>query len=155
MQLTHIPTLTLLSVLLFPQVLAQKTQYPPCLDDCIKKNLASSWCDGDETGVKKDQCTCDTYTMGAANRAVACVRTNCSKEEQVSYASNIPALCRGTLFPGLEVPTGTTTTDSTPTGTAGAANGAATSSAAAVPFVGNMKTGQLVVVGGVAVAMFL
>ncbi|KAK4182150.1 hypothetical protein QBC35DRAFT_194105 [Podospora australis] len=160
MQLPTIPLLSI-SLLLASPVLTQRTTNPPCVQDCITKNLASSFCDGDETGAALDKCTCDTYTSGNAGRAASCVKQNCSREDQVVYARYIPTLCRDQFFPGLQVPDasstgGLTATTGTniPTGT-GSGAGAASSTAAAVPLVGSWGVEQLVAVGGVLVAMVL
>ncbi|KAK0631222.1 hypothetical protein B0T14DRAFT_501322 [Immersiella caudata] len=111
---------SLILATLLASALAQTIPNPPCIEDCIDKNLNSSHCDGGETGEALAQCTCASHFAGT--RRFDCVKT-CSKEDQAIYAGKLPALCREQLLPGI---TAVTTGSGSPTTTGGGGGGAAT-----------------------------
>ncbi|KAK4443729.1 hypothetical protein QBC34DRAFT_443083 [Podospora aff. communis PSN243] len=159
----HLSPSLLLTTLLASAALAQTIPNPPCIQDCVTKNLNSSHCDGDETGEALDRCTCASHLN--APRRFECVKT-CSKEDQAIYAGKLPALCREQLLPGITaVTTGSgssTTTTGTGSGGGGAAattttggGGAAQTSNPAAPAVRGGSVERVVALGGLVGGLLL
>jgi len=145
------PTAILFSLLGTYQVLAQNSSNPPCIKDCVSKNLVSSQCDGDETGAALDRCECATFR--GATRMLTCVKA-CPTAEQAVFAGGLPELCREALLPGVTPATGS---GSKPSGT----GGAGTATSGTTPQKTNAagasggEPGFVSVVGLLAAALFL
>jgi len=101
---------------------AWAVEYGPCVETCITSHPILSSCGGNEKGKALDDCVCGSFIGGTQDPMIKCI-TKCPTDQQSQYASNLPAECRGTLFPGLKISSATTT----------GASGGATSSGGASP----------------------
>ncbi|KAL2796256.1 hypothetical protein BJX66DRAFT_336269 [Aspergillus keveii] len=104
----HLATKTTLPLLLLLlrtlAVTAVARDLAPCVETCIMDNLSASYCDGDETGSALDRCLC--AGLSEQTPMITCMKKECSTEDQNTYAENLPQLCRSTLFPDYEEPSG-------------------------------------------------
>ncbi|KAH8754033.1 hypothetical protein BGZ57DRAFT_964593 [Hyaloscypha finlandica] len=119
-------TTLFLLVPLFSLTLAQTTT-PPCVASCIKTSPALSYCNGDETGAALDKCDCDSLF---GTNLITCIKA-CPSSEISVYAANVPALCRGTLFPGVSL--SSSSDGAAPTTTSGGSGSGATTTSSGSP----------------------
>ena len=138
---------TVLGLLTGSVVMAQSSTNPPCIKDCLSKNALASQCDGDETGIDLDQCTCASY-LGGATPMFTCIKT-CTAADQSIFAAKLPALCRGELLPGVTAAASSTTPSAT--------GGTQTPTTTAAPDAAGELTnpGLAAAVGLLAAALFL
>jgi hypothetical protein len=101
MHLATQATLPLLLLTLVATVVVAR-DLAPCVETCIMDNLSASYCDGDETGSALDRCLC--AGLSEQTPMIACMKKECSTEDQNTYAENLPQLYRSTLFPDYEEP---------------------------------------------------
>ncbi|KAL3483404.1 hypothetical protein BJX62DRAFT_244934 [Aspergillus germanicus] len=100
----HLATQTTVLLLTLAATAAVARDLAPCVEACIMDNLSASYCDGDETGSALDRCLCAGLTEQTP--MIACMKRECSAGDQNTYAENLPQLCRSTLFPDYEEPSG-------------------------------------------------
>ncbi|PMD49620.1 uncharacterized protein K444DRAFT_622693 [Hyaloscypha bicolor E] len=120
-------TTLFLLVPLLSLTLAQTTTTPPCVASCEKTSAASSTCNGNETGAALDQCTCDSL-IGTS--LITCIQA-CPSSEISVFAAGVPALCRGTLFPGVTV--SSSSDGAAPTTSSGGSGSGATTTSSGSP----------------------
>lgn len=107
--------------------LAQRAQYPECIQACIERRPTSSFCTGSETGSALDFCTCQSYS---GTLLISCMQ-DCSESDRAVFAADaIPESCQDTLFPGVDVDNSGNSNSSPEPTTTGSSEAEATEEAA-------------------------
>ncbi|CAL5874954.1 uncharacterized protein PFLUO_LOCUS9257 [Penicillium psychrofluorescens] len=124
-----------------------------CVTACETDHPVISMCNGNETGKALAECTCASFTD--TSPMIKCIK-KCPTADQSQYAAGLPSLCRGELFPGVQVSSTTATSASGGATSAGASpsqstaasptttNGAAINAPTQIAMMGAVLAGLLV-----------